>query len=76
MPSKVQQRVRNCAIASKTFAVKSWSARIRIDAIASITATANELAAMLFSNLLFMPTAQELCHYRRRAGGSFRSCPS
>ena len=42
-------RVRNCAIASSTFAVMSWSSRIAIEVNARSTATANDVAEMVFS---------------------------
>lgn len=54
MPRSVHVKVRNCAIASSTFAVRSWSSRMAIDVNARATATANELAEMDFSSLRVM----------------------
>lgn len=51
MPRSVHVKVRNCAIASSTFAVMSWSGRMAIEVNARATATTNELAEMDFSNL-------------------------
>lgn len=47
----MQDSVRNCAIAKRTFAVISLSGRISIDVKAKAAATTNEAAAMAFSDL-------------------------
>lgn len=51
MPKRVHVNVKNCAMASSTFAVMSWSALTAIDVKASITATANDAAETDFSSL-------------------------
>lgn len=48
---RVHVNVKNCAIASSTFAVMSWSARTAIDVKANSTATAKDDAAIDFSSL-------------------------
>lgn len=54
MPKSVHVKVRNWAIASNTFAVMSWSARTAIEVKASDTATANDVAEMVFSKRRFI----------------------
>lgn len=64
MPSIVAVSVRNCAIASNTFAAMSWSLLMSIDAKAKAVATAKDATASDLSRnrVCITQTSSGPCH--------------